>query len=100
VEPWVRSVRLTTDGAQILAQAYEALADTYALLLLARLGSAFAPADIVLKRAKGDRCAERQGQQRGDNLEHAMSDERAAGRPIVLLHGRSSPMPIARRPGG
>jgi len=31
-EPWVRSARLTTDGAQILAQAYEALADTFAAI--------------------------------------------------------------------
>ena len=28
----MRSVRLTTDGARILAQAYEALADTYAAI--------------------------------------------------------------------
>jgi hypothetical protein len=32
VDPWVRSVRLTTDGARILAEAYEALADTYAAI--------------------------------------------------------------------
>ena len=37
VDPWVRSVRLTTDGARILAQAYEALADTYAAI--ERLGA-------------------------------------------------------------
>ena len=52
---------------------------------VAGLGPALAPADIVFQRAEDNRRAERQRQQRGDDLERAMGNEHAAGRCVSML---------------